>query len=424
MTVRIFLNIFSRFLIVISLFAGGFMFTSCNDKPSDLAVNLLPDTVAVKTISSEDTLLITGKQVYMPNYPIFNNGSIFIGKFEDISAASLVNFAFLPDTLGNLKVEQIESVELTLFPDRYAYGDTMGGNFGFDIYKVIRKWTPVTTNYDSLFVSPANYFSSEKVQSYEGKIVLKDTIDPIKISLPASLIIDWLKTEPVLDTVTNTIKPKIIPNWGLSFIPKDNSTVVHRFEAAAPSKLISSTIVVKYKIEGSDSTRFLNLISGIDVSYLKTSEPDTSDIVIQNGLNYWTRLDFDLSMIPRFAGIHKAQFELTLDPARSRKGNVPLDTIIEMAYFTDSVKNAKFDYTGGRQLNSDKYIFPSLTSITQYQNRYEGKFSLVLMPYLITNQSRELERLTFFGLNNPDPEKHPVLKIIYSLNPAYLEPKK
>jgi hypothetical protein len=410
--------------LITALAAVSMILISCNDKPSDLAVNLLPDTVGVRTVSSFDTLLITGKNVYMPFLPIFNNGSIFIGKFEDMTAVSLINFAFLPDTLGNVKLEEIESAEMTLFPNRYAFGDTVGGYFGFDVYRVIRRWTPETTTYDSVMVSPADYFSSQKITTWEGTITLKDTIDPIKINLPADLIHDWLKTELVLDTATNKMVPKRIPNWGLAFIPKENSRIIHRFEAAAPAKVVSSTIVVKYKDPVADTSKYLNLISGIDVTFLESSVPDIDEVVIQNGLNYWTRFDFDMSMIPKFSGIHKTQFELTLDPSKSRKGNVPLDSVIEMGYFQDGSRIGTFTYTGSRQKGSDLYVFPSLTSISQYMNKYGGKFSLVLMPHSIFNQSRELERLTFYGFNHPDTTKHPTLKIIYSLNPAYLEPKR
>lgn len=412
------------FLNSVFLFAAIFLLHSCNDKPSDLAVNLLPDTVSVKTISSLDTLLITGKTVYMPKLPIFNSGSVFIGKFEDITAVTLLNFAFLPDTLGNLTIEDLKSAKLTLYPDRYAFGDTLSGNYGFDIYRVNRRWTPDSTTYDSLMISPANYFDPIKIGTYDGRINLKDTIDPINIELPYDMIIDWLKTEMVLDTAKNTMVPKRIPNWGLAFIPKDNSTVINRFEASAPAKALASKITIEYLNRTLDSTVLLNLISGVDVTFLSTSVPDTSEIVVQNGLNYWTKLDFDMSMIPRFSGIHKAQLEFTLDPSRSRHGNVPLDSIISLALFENDLKSSFFDYTGGRLSGTNTYQFPSITSVSQYMNKYGGKFSLVLHPNSIVNQSRELERLTFFGFNHPDTTKRPMLKIIYSLNPAYLEPQK
>lgn len=417
------LTLIKKILFYIILFFPAFLLISCNDKPSDLAVNLLPDTVKIETISTFDTVLITGKQVYMPKYPIFNTGAVFIGRHDDLIASTLLNFAWLPDTLGNLKEDQIESVVMNMFPERYAYGDTIGGSFGFDIYQVTKAWRPDSTTYDSLFVSPANYFG-EKITSWDGKIELKDTIDKIQINLPAKLIIEWLKTEMKLDSATNTMKPKRIPNWGLAFIPKENSNVVHRFIGSAPNQMISTSIIVTYKNTGQDTVSYLNLLSGVDVTYLKTSNVDTNSIVVQNGLNYWTKIDFDLTMIPKFSGIHKAQFELTLDPSKSRNGNVPLDSVLEMGYFIDNQRVNGFTYYGARESGSNKYIFSSITSIVQYHNKYGKTFTLELMPNSIFNQARELERLTFYGLNATEVEKRPQLKVIYSLNPAYLEPQK
>jgi hypothetical protein len=394
-----------------------FVINSCNDKPGDLAINLLPDTVKIKSISTYDTTLITGTRVYRPHFPLFNLGTVFLGKANGISAVTLLNFAFIPDTLGTLTEDKIESVQLRIYPNRYAMGDSLNGTLEFNIFQVVRRWNPDTTNYDSLIVAPANYFGSEKLYLFTGRITLQDTINPILINLPKKLILDWLKTEMVLDTTTHTMVPKRITNWGIAFVPTQNSTVINSFSSNTSTNVTSSKIFVNYR-DKKDSVNVLELVSGVDVTYLDVPKPDTNDIVIQDGGNFWTEISFDLSIIPKYAGIHKAQFELFLNPSKSYQGNVPLDSIVEGDYFYQANSTPTFQYLGYKEPNSNRYIYPSFTSAVQYWNRNSGNGSIVLMPNSPSNQGRELERLVFYGINAPEIEKRPVLRVIYSVNPA------
>lgn len=389
---------------------------SCNDKPVDMAVNLLPDTVTTKGISSFDTLLIPAIKVYRAKFPIFNLGSLFIGKANGISAVSLSNFAFLPDTLGYVTEDRIESAKLTIYPRRYAMGDTNNPNLSFDIYRVIRAWTPDTTNYDSLMLSPANYFG-EKIGTFNGSIQLKDTMDPITFDLPKNMIADWLKTTNVYDTTLKDSVPKRIVNWGIAYVPNSSCNVINSLYSNKIGGKIFSIININYK-DKNDSTQILSLSSGVDVSFLDAPKPqENEDIVLWNGINYWTEISFDLSMIPKLSGIHKAQFDLFLDESKSFHGNNKLDSIIEANYFQNPDGESTFQYVAARD-SANRFRFTSLTSTFQLLNKGNGKGSIVFMPNNTNNQANELDKLVFYGLNAIDTTKRPQLRIIYSLNPS------
>ena len=394
--------------------------SSCNDKPSDLAINMLPDTVQIKGISTLDTLLIPSIRVYKARFPLFNYGSVFIGKANGITAVTLSNFAFIPDSLSWLKEDKIESAVLKILPERYTFGDSTTGNFEFDIRPVLRRWNTDTTNYDSLIISPANYFG-EVIATHNGRITLKDTLDPITYQLPKSLIIDWLRTEMKYDSTQGKEVPKLIPNWGIAYIPKENTNVIHRFTGNRVNQTVTSTIKVTYR-DSANALKSFELSSGVDMTFLDYPKVDTNDIVIQDGVNYWTEIFFDLTMIPKLAGIHKARLELFLDKSKSQQGNVPLDSIIEANFFRDNASTSVFQYLAGSD-ESGKYTFNSITSSAQVWNKETGKGSIVVMPHGTLNQARELEKLVFYGLNAEDPAKRPTLKIIYSLNPGNFEPK-
>lgn len=400
--------------ILVILFA--FYLISCNDKPVDLAVNLLPDTVTTKGISTFDTVLIPSIKVYRAKFPIFNLGTIFVGKANGLSAVSLTNFAYLPDTLGYVTEDRIDSAKLTIYPRRYALGDTNNPFLSFDIYRVTRAWTPDTTNYDSLMVSPANYFG-EKIGSYQGSIKLQDTMEVIEFSLPKDMIADWLKTENVYDTTKKDSVPKRITNWGIAYVPTGNTNVINTFAGSKIGGSVFSKIYIKYRNQ-QDSTKVLNLEAGVDVSFLDAPKPaENEDIIIWNGLNYWTEIAFDLSMIPRFSGIHKAQLDLFLDKEKSFNGNNKLDSLIEANYFQNPDGESTFQYIAASD-STGRYRFTSLTSSFQLWNRYDGKGNIVFMPHSIFNQANELDKLVFHGINAKDSTKRPQLRVIYSLNPS------
>ena len=394
----------------------AFYLISCNDKPVDLAVNLLPDTVSTKGISSFDTLLIPSIRVYRANYPIFNFGTLFIGKANGISAVSISNFAYIPDSLGYVTQDKIDTATLTIYPRRYAFGDTINPNLSFDIYRVTRSWTPDTTNYDSLIVSPANYFG-EKIGSYDGSIKLQDTMDVLTFQLPKSMIADWLKTENVYDTTLKDSVPKRIPNWGIAFVPKENCNIINTFAGSKIGAAIYSKIYIRYKNQN-DSSKVLNLEAGVDVSFLDAPKPsETEDIVLWNGLNYWTEIAFDLGMIPKFSGIHKAQLDLFLNSEKSFHGNNKLDSIIEGNFFQDPNGESTFQYIAASD-STGRFRFTSLTSTFQLLNKYDGKGNIVFMPHSTANQANELDKLVFYGINAKDSTKRPQLRVIYSLNPS------
>jgi len=176
-----------------------------------------------------------------------------------------------------------------------------------------------------------------------------------------------------------------------------------------------------YYKDKKDTSRTISLDATIDVTFLDVPKFDSTEIIVFNGANIWTEIFFDLSMIPKFSGIHKAQLDLFLNEEKSFSGNYGLDSLIEANYFMNKNSSSTFQYISAPN-NLGLYRFNSITSSVQVWNRTNGKGSIIIMPHSIRNQALELDKLVFYGLENPDPNKRPLLKVIYSLNPKnYLE---
>ncbi len=407
-----FLKKISILAFVIAFFV---LLSACNDKPTGIGAELLPSNADIKTITTYDTTLLTGNVVYAGRIESHNRGVIHIGAYLDNSVTSILRYDRVPDSLSYLTENDIDSVILTIYPERYALGDTVNGYYGFDIFKVSRRWSLDTTSWDSLFVSPRNYFDDKPLATYEGRLKLADTMSPVSINLPKSLMIDWFRTVPMYDSVKKVTVDSLIPNWGIALVPKPNTNVVFSFGSQNSATNKYSVIRAHYRGKNAKDT-VSYMYSALDKVFFKKNIAIDGSIVVQNGANIWSKLQFDLSMIPPNAGIHKAQLDIVLDSANSYHGNNKLDTIIQALLFKEKneEKTIFYDYTAAKDPESNLYRFPSLTSAVQKWNLEGGKGQLIITPYNMINLAYEMDKLVFFGPNHPDSSKRPVLKVIYS----------
>lgn len=398
-------------IIVLALIVLGLpLIHSCNDLPTEIGKPLLPDTVSLAAISTRDTVLIPEAINYQGMFSLFNVGTILVGKYKSMTAIALSKFADVPDTLQSLTVDDIQSVQLSIVPRRYAIGDTMSEKFGFKIYRVNRRWVPDTTTYDSIMVSPKNYLDDQPIASFDSTITLQDTMKVITIELPKDLIVQWLNTD-------------ITGIYGLAIIPNEDCNVIHQFGAQGINAGDVYQQINVYYTTKENTTASFKMISGIDCSFVTGDVPNLQNhFVLQGALNWWVKLKFDVSPIQKiagkFAGIHKAQLEFYLDSANSYWGNYGLPENIEIRRLPEGETNISnlvgSPYYAYKDSLSNKYIFPSITSVVQDWVNADGKGELILLPYNISSASGQLDRLSFYGLDAPQIEYRPYLRIFYS----------
>lgn len=386
----------------------AFYIIGCNDQPSDIGVNLLPDTVQLKSISTYDTLLIPLSKVYKDYDSIMNTGAFFIGKAKNITALTLTTYAGIPDTLGWLTEDRIQSVQMTLQFRRYALGDTVNNNLSFDIVKVDKFASP-KVNYDSIYVSPADYLG-DKIAEYSKIVNLKDTIDPVIIDLPKSLATEWLKTKKVYDSTAKDSVDKKISSWGLALIPKEENKAIYSFHIATLTNKIESLIEVKY-LNRNDSLVTIKFVIVGGRTLFDYPKDFGDDLVVWNGILEKSELTFDLSMLPKFSGIHKVYLELFLKPTKSFNGNNSLDSIVECIHY---VNDHNIGTTSGSKTSDNKYTFVNVKEGIQSSNNRDGISKLAIIPNGVVNMYYELDKLVFHGIKDPDISKRPVLKVIYS----------
>ncbi len=392
-------GLFCYFLISIILFF------SCNEKPTDLGFTLLYDTITVVGTSNTEYRFITETESFLNRESLFNIGSIFVGKSDSIKAISFLRFSRPPDSL---KIYKIDSVSLTLFPLRYAYGDTNNGVFSFRIQPVVKYWSNLTT-WDTIFDAGGNsdYFDAKILGAFNQRLKLQDTMPQIVIPLNVSLIDDWLKFQP------DRVDP-----WGLALLPDNNSSIINLFSSQMVTESRLRPILKIYFINQQGNRDSVTSLSNIESSYIDSDKPEPNSLTFQGGIIYHPKLKFDFSQIPKNSSVHKAELELWLNRSKSRFGNALVDSIL----FAGDYRDRKIDSVpyrsiyGFRYQNSNRYLFPALAQLIESWVRGSGKGEIVLSLDGL-NTYRKLDRYTFYNINDQDSNLVPKLRIIYSIRP-------
>jgi len=316
----------------------------------------------------------------------------------------MLRFQYIPDSLADLPLEDITECYIELYPNRYAIGDTVSNNLSFKVYKIIKYWTNKTTC-DSLFDDNGNsdYFDDVVQGTYSTPIPYDDSSKAIKFNLNKELLLEWFAM--ARDSVIN---------WGIAFVPDDNSNVIRQFSAqAVGEELKRAEITMTYR--DTDSTRTLKINTGIDAFVVCFKMPDTDNFIVQGGIINKSRISFDLSSIPPTSGILAADLEITLNSDFVRKGNYPLDSVVRgnIYYGNDIDSNPRVTFFGYRLANSNVFRFPKITSLVEEAIRGNGKAELIIEPegWSIV---RRLDRMPFYGINEKDPNLRPKLRVVYS----------
>ncbi|MFH1051347.1 MAG: hypothetical protein V1779_10525 [bacterium] len=409
------LGFFNRIILYSFVIVTILFLYSCNEEPTFMGSALLQDTVTIYPLSTSTNELIIAASTFLHHINTINKGVIHIGKANGITALSMVRFTEPIKNLSsdydffvNYSIDKIISCKVKLYTNRYTFGDSTNPNaLSFKIYKATEWWSNLTT-YDSLETFNIIDYSNP-VGSFNGSVTQKDSMDNIEIDIDKNVFLDWVKQW--YDTKNGDTSVV----WGLACVPDENSMVIRQFSGLTNDTMNATEMTVIY-LDTAGFQDTLILQKAIDKPFYKVDNYDKNDFIIQGALSLRGLLYFDLSMIPAKSSIHSAQFELTLNRENVIKGNYPMDSTLlaELPSDTSLYDGDEFLRSYYAELVGDKFFFSSITSAVETWNRGTGKGVLVFHPEGAQNERWEFDKLTFYGPNEQDSTKRPVLKIIYS----------
>ena len=159
------------------------------------------------------------------------------------------------------------------------------------------------------------------------------------------------------------------------------------------------------------------MFAGLNAAFLNSTSNNNDDIVIQGGFDIRTNLYFNINQIPPFANISKMELDLTLNKEKSLIGNDTLKTLFRIDFVSDTTKSMYgnyYYYAVKSDSLSDVYSCVSVTSAAQVWNRFDGKGILQIGAADFASQYQVLDKLVFYGINDPDPAKRPKVRIVYT----------
>lgn len=396
--------------LVASMLAAALAAGGCNDAPSPVGAEFLPDTAQLRVLSSDDTLLLEAAFTERIAQPLFNAGILYLGRVYDLEARTLLRFTDIPETLATVSVDQIVSATLLLTPERYALGDTSSGAtlVPFRIHKVLRLWTPQAT-WDSLFaLGDAGILDPVELGSWQSPIPLRDTVEPLRVELTSAgreLIAEWLRQQ-----ADSTLRRQI---YGIALIPGQQSQAIRAFSTQALGQLQrpAPTLEVVYR-RTPERTDTLRLTAGYAGSFLSPAVADTTQyLVLQPGIAYRPALSIRLDALPALAALHRAELRLPLDTAACWTGNRERSRLLILAP-ADSGAPLWLTTTATYDAQSGAYVSKSIAPVLEYWLRRSRRGKL-----LISLQGSELyghlNRLTLRRIGRPAPQ----LVLVYSERP-------
>jgi len=312
---------------------------------------------------------------------------------HNITAKSLIEFQFLPDTT------QIDSAALTLYIHKF-YGQN-SGLFSCSIYKVTKDWDD-----DSLSaITYDQSYQGEYVKEFE--VSLNDTIKSFSVSLPSALVQSWV------DSTTAE------SNYGLLFIPNNTQFITEFYSSEADSNQPALEIYTATEPDTAGNVYPTNIVPPTNDIFIPEAEfePTSDYLFISNGVSLRALMNFDVSQIPEQATINKAFLTVHSDtlaafPDCQETFTVSIFEIANQNWTLPEVQIDSVTYSR-IPINSDSSSADLTLSVQNWISKMKENNGLLLMG---RNEYTNLSYRKLYS-STADTSKKPSLKIFYSIPP-------
>lgn len=389
-----------RIVLRIVLFITILILSACEDSPSSIGLDLIPDQDIIKidSINSKDASFSQTSSFFIDTLNLGASSRIIIGKDDRLTSTGLIRFfVAIPDSIASdLDTDSVEvvSASVKIVPNYFLNGTA--APFDFTVHKITESWSPAFFTNDSL-----SDLSFDQADASTNRVI-SDSL--ITFELPNDLILEWMK---------NSRDNTAFENDGLLLKPTDGS---QRFIGFQGLSSIAFNEFITLEIDFRKSGAYqdtINSIPSADLHVLDWALPavEPDKILLHGGISTKGTITFDLSKIPVNALINKATLYLYPDEMQSNMASIPTDTI-DVRMFADSTQNEIVANT-------------SVYKLVKIGSSYKGDVSTIVQLWLndfenqgfrisASDELTSLGYLTIYGSNTADETKRPKLELIYT----------
>ncbi len=432
----------------LTLFASALFMESCSDSPTVAGNSYVYDTLSVYPLSSDIySEIIRATTNYYRQEPMLKIPYNLIGfapsADPDLAAVTFMRFESFraligttADSLVHLERGDIQSVSLYMYSSDYRMGDTNTTQFAFDVYKIEERWDS-DDDFTSVFPGGKNSMNtddhfSDHLGEFNGTISITDSLPTmvkvdLKLEEARDLIMDMIKKQRNIDSIIaagGTVDSLNIPDslaiWGIGLVPRQGVNVLRNFYGSSNSDTTYKPyFIIRFKNDsGTEDSTKLEVV--LDGTFFNCSPlNDDKSLAFQGFRTTRGELTFDLNHIPKFASIHRAELELTLDREKSYFGNLAVDSILYAVTFDEGRTGTVLTENYAKYLGSDKFIFYQFIKPLELWTTGSDTIprTINLVPRETTVYLRP-DRFVFFGAD-ADKSKRPKLRVIYSVKPDF-----
>lgn len=381
-----------RFALIIIISIYMIILSGCGDDPASIGTDILKDDLIniIEKDSFADSLT-QSSSYYKRVLPLGESSTLLIGKNSNVESSILMKFFLsMPDSLetdllnGNINVLSAK----VLLTQVYSFGDSTA-SFDFSVHSTTSTWSQSSFTSDSL-----SFLNYDPLDVSSNRHYLND--DSLEFDLDNQLVLNWLKAQA--DT-------NIPADNGIYLKPSENAQKITGF-------LDPPLLTINIEKSGVYDTT-LRFITYAEVSAVVGSVPsaNSENIVIQNSVEFESKLWFDLSSLPKVAKINYAEVTLILDTTETITGSV-YTKYVRANLLTDSASNSiDSNLTSAPIAVSGAVYKGEITHFVQnWVNGRDNQGMLITSAFL----GEGVELLSFKGSNSADLAVRPRLKIIYT----------
>jgi hypothetical protein len=368
--------------------------SGCSEEPTE--TNALTAALPLKEVIVHDTTIVAvSGDTYRLN-TVMDDVVTMVGASGGRTAVAALQWASLPirDTVG------VFSASVTLRFLTWS-GDSTG-DLSFNVYRISRSWSEGYATWDTL---QANFYSTAKLIGHLTSSAGADTQE-VTFAVDTAMVREWLATGT---DSTNT-------KYGIVLVPDASCRIMRGFNAFGyDSTRFSPTLTV---VAG--STNGTNLDTTVYTSGYDTFFGDVpymgnaSLLFAQCGVQYRSRLTFDVSFIPRTAIINRADLQVRRDAAASRLNRFSDSSFGAGASLsTTDFSSLDAGVTSAHRM-TDSALTYTLDARRPAQLWVHGEnYGLTIYPSLVDGR-RSMDLFAFRSPSAPNAADRPRLRITYT----------